>query len=382
MVFEHLFRVERILTLLLAGCFGWLGAMVSIRPPVSRTNGREPESDTPDPLMPPRPDLRLGRCRRVLIVGAGEAGRAIARELRQYRQPRYEVVGFVDDDPFRMSLSDGRILGTRDDLLDLVQKHRVDEVIIAYAPTWQQRLAESLIQGDQGKVDVKIVPTLYEAMIAKPKFWQINDIPVLSLNGHRTESSYRRYEIAKRILDVVVSCIILIVSLPILMLVALLIKLTSPGPMIYKQERVGKDGKPYTIYKFRTMVHEAEKDTGPMLSPKNDGRVTWIGRILRVSKLDEFPQFINVLKGEMSIVGPRPERPCFVEKFERHIPTYRERLKIKPGITGLAQVHGYYLTDVYTKLRYDLMYIYNPSIWWDLKIMALTVRAVIANHGK
>ena len=160
-------------------------------------------------------------------------------------------------------------------------------------------------------------------------------------------------------------------------LAALAIRLTSPGPALYRQERVGCGGRLFVIYKLRTMIEGAENETGPILARRDDPRSTMLGRILRVSKLDEWPQFYNVLRGDMSVVGPRPERPCFVGVFRRHIPAYSQRHTVRPGITGLAQVKGGYRTNVYVKLRYDLIYIHRQSLWLDLWILARTPLTIL-----
>ncbi len=188
----------------------------------------------------------------------------------------------------------------------------------------------------------------------------------------------------KRLMDIVFSLIILIVTLPITLIVALAIKLDSEGPVFFKQIRVGKDGKEFKIYKFRSMIKDAEKHTGPIWSTKDDPRITRVGKIIRKFRLDEIPQFINVLRGEMSLVGPRPERPYFVEKLSQEIPLYKRRLKVKPGITGWAQVKHKYdesIEDVKKKLQYDLYYIENISLRMDLKILFRTIFVVMFGKG-
>jgi lipopolysaccharide/colanic/teichoic acid biosynthesis glycosyltransferase len=163
--------------------------------------------------------------------------------------------------------------------------------------------------------------------------------------------------------------------------VALAIKLKSPGPALYTQQRVGKNQKTFTLYKFRTMVENAETATGPVLAQDGDDRITGVGRFLRKYRLDELPQVFNVLKGDMSFVGPRPERPFFVKRFNKSIPGYSERFKVKPGVTGLAQVNGSYATTPGNKLKYDLIYIYNQSIFLDLKIFLSTIKVVLTASG-
>lgn len=194
----------------------------------------------------------------------------------------------------------------------------------------------------------------------------------------------KTYAIIKRLFDFVASLIGFIILLPLFAAVTLLVKLTSKGPILYSQIRVGKDGSLFRIFKFRTMKVDAEKETGPVWAAENDNRLTSIGKFLRKTHLDEIPQLFNVLKGEMSIVGPRPERPVFVDKFKATIPSYEKRLMVKPGITGLAQVwHSYDETieDVKKKLKYDLLYIKKFGIWADLGIFLRTFRVVVTGEG-
>lgn len=194
----------------------------------------------------------------------------------------------------------------------------------------------------------------------------------------------RAYAIAKRIFDVIVAVIGMILLFPVFLITAFLVKLTSQGPVIFKQTRVGRDGKLFEIYKFRTMCVDAEKESGPVWAKKNDCRITPIGKILRKTRIDEIPQFINVLQGDMSIVGPRPERLVFVEKFVKEIPDYEKRLAVKPGITGLAQVWHRYdetIADVKKKIKYDILYIKKFCFWTDLGILMRTVLVVLTGSG-
>jgi lipopolysaccharide/colanic/teichoic acid biosynthesis glycosyltransferase len=174
---------------------------------------------------------------------------------------------------------------------------------------------------------------------------------------------------------------LVLLALPVMAVVALALALTSGRPIIFRQTRVGKDGSPFTMYKFRTMQHGAEEETGPVLAVENDPRVTVLGRVLRGTRLDELPQLWNVLRGDMSFVGPRPERPEFVQQFEQDIQGYRERFKVRPGLTGYAQVNGEYHTSPTTKLKYDLAYMYNRSIWLDLKILSETAKVMLTRRG-
>lgn len=327
-----------------------------------------PEGDQPLSVAARKSEMVAKR--RILIIGAGEVGHLIARNLQE---AGYEVIGFVDDE-IECSITGLRVLGARADIERIVAEYDVDEVIVAYAPTWQQRLAEMLVSNGHRHVRVKVVPSIVEVVLSGPIVDRIGDIPIVDITPRLPSKGLL---LTKRIFDIVFSLIALLVSFPFLLAAAIAIRLNSPGPVIYKQERVGKDNKHFYIYKLRTMVRDAEKATGPVLASKGDPRITSVGRILRATKLDEVPQFINVLRGEMSIVGPRPERPNFVEEYAERIPHYNERHRIKPGITGWAQVMGGYHTTVYEKLRYDLMYLYHMSFWLDLKIILLTIWTIL-----
>ena len=196
-----------------------------------------------------------------------------------------------------------------------------------------------------------------------------------------TSAAFSAASATKRVFDVCVGALLLVLALPVLLLVGLAIRLTSRGPVLFRQQRVGKDRRAFTMIKFRTMQVDAERGTGPVLASENDPRITWLGRYLRAARLDELPQLWNVLRGDMSFVGPRPERPEFVQQYEQDIQGYRERFKVRPGLTGYAQVNGEYHTSATTKLKYDLAYMYNRSIWLDLKILSETVKVIMTRRG-
>jgi exopolysaccharide biosynthesis polyprenyl glycosylphosphotransferase len=188
------------------------------------------------------------------------------------------------------------------------------------------------------------------------------------------------YLAAKRIMDLLVAGFGLVFAAPLLLLVSILIKLETPGPVFYIQERVGKDGRLFNITKFRSMKTDAE-EAGPQWAGKIDNRVTKVGRILRKTRIDEIPQLLNVLKGEMSMVGPRPERPCFTLQFSKEVPGFMERLRVKPGVTGLAQVNGGYDLSPAEKLEFDRQYIENQGIWLDIKLLIITIWVILSGHG-
>lgn len=218
--------------------------------------------------------------------------------------------------------------------------------------------------------EVYLVPELYEVMLAGSRVIELDDLPVLQVEDLRLSPLQAG---VKRALDLSVALLLLVCLSPLLMLTALLVRLSSPGPVFYVQERVGYRGQVFRLFKFRTMIPDAEKETGPVLARANDPRVTRVGKFLRATRLDELPQLFNVLKGEMSLVGPRPERPVFVDEFTRAHPAYPYRHLVKPGLTGMAQVYGRYTTSPEDKLRYDLYYIRNYSLLLDLKILLRTI---------
>ena len=230
----------------------------------------------------------------------------------------------------------------------------------------------------QARREAYVVPDLYDIMLSRSSMLQINDLPVVEVQDIRFTWLQRA---TKRALDLALAGLGLVLGLPLLVGCALAVAVTSPGPVFYVQERVGYRGRPFLLYKFRTMIKDAEKLTGPVLAHEKDPRITPVGRILRATRLDELPQLINVVKGDMSIVGPRPERPFFVDQFASEIPDYRYRHLVKPGLTGLAQIYGKYTTSAEDKLRYDLYYIRNYSLWLDLKIILQTIPVALGGEG-
>ena len=224
--------------------------------------------------------------------------------------------------------------------------------------------------------EISIIPEFYEIMISGGTLKQIGEFPIYNIKSLQE----RNGSFFKRSLDISLSLLGLLITLPFTILIALLIKLTSKGPIFYKQTRVSQNNKKFNVLKFRTMVQNAEKKTGPILSNKNDSRVTKIGKFLRKTRLDEIPQLINVLKGDMSLIGPRPERPHFVNKFEKEIKNYEFRHHVKTGITGLAQINGFYSTDPEEKLRMDLIYANNNNIMFDIKIILNTLKVILIGH--
>jgi exopolysaccharide biosynthesis polyprenyl glycosylphosphotransferase len=317
--------------------------------------------------------------RRVLIVGSGEASKEILRELKDRSQLGYEVVGLVDRDPGRVgSYVDGaKILGTTQDIIPLVQENHISQLIVT-TPIRHRELVEDLSKSMERYVRVDVIPDLYEIVTGKVDYTLMSDIPLVEL----TKEPVPPWVFStKRILDLLLAGLAFIVAFPFMLLAAFAVKLNSKGPIIYKQRRVGQHERVFSIYKFRTMVEGAEEETGPVFAAENDPRITLVGRILRRTRIDELPQLLNILKGEMSFVGPRPERPVFVDEFKEKVPGYVERFRIKPGVTGLAQVSGFYATTAQNKLKYDLIYVYHQSLFLDLKILLHTLKVVLTGRG-
>ncbi len=321
---------------------------------------------------------------RTLIVGWGRKARELYSEVSKYPALGFQVVGFVDIAAAeeRKQFQGIPLLGRLPQLSQIIRRHEVEEVLIALQQHDQKALMQVITQTDGLPVHLKIVPDLYGIITGQARTNQIYGFPLIEILPQYMPTWER---VTKRMIDIVVSSTILMLGLPIWILLALAIRLESPGPVFYRQERMGKDGRLFSVIKFRSMVANAEKLTGPKWADKDDPRITSVGRFIRKWRLDEIPQFINVLRGEMSIVGPRPERPFFVERLRKEYPLYARRLRVQPGITGWAQVKGEYDTtieNVKQKLQYDLFYLENMSLKMDLKIILHTVYVMLAGRGQ
>lgn len=317
--------------------------------------------------------------RNILLVGCTEQGKELYRNLNSLKNWGYNVLGFVDKDPSRWDGEFGgaKILGDIKSVERIVEAEKVDQIIIT-SPVGHREIVEELARANESQVRVDVIPDLYEIFIGDIDLNLLGDIPLIELTK---EPVPQWIKISKRLGDTFISLAILILTLPFLLIALVLIKLSSRGPVIYSQERVGQRGKIFDLYKLRTMIHNAELDTGPVFAAEDDPRITSLGRFLRMTRIDEIPQLYNVIKGDMSFIGPRPERPHFVKKFIEQMPEYAERFQIKPGITGLAQVSGEYATNARNKLKYDLMYIYHQSLLLDLKIFAKTIKVILNTRG-
>lgn len=315
---------------------------------------------------------------RVLIIGTGEVGQMIQQKIQHSPGMGYKVVGFVTNGSTRQSVMDVPVLGHLADLPVIIQQHDVSEVIIGLPDATRQELLSIISLCERGRVSIKIFPDVFQIMATEVNIGHLNGLPLLTVR----DVVLRGWRITlKRIVDVIGSAIGLIFFSPLLLLMAILIKLESRGPVFYAQERMGLDAKSFPCLKLRSMRQDAEAETGPVWASKDDPRRTRIGAFIRRFSIDEFPQLINVLLGQMSLVGPRPERPVFVEHFRRSIPRYMDRYREKAGITGWAQVNGLRGdTSIIERTKYDLWYIENWSLWLDFKIILRTVFNVLSDR--
>lgn len=323
--------------------------------------------------------------RPVLIVGAGWAGRIIAQVIQEHLALEYRLIGYVDDDPGKQGQVIARlaVLGTSEELMEVAEANQVSEIIVAITHSISGELIGRLIECSNRGVQITPMTQLYERVTGKVAVEHVGtswflDLPI---SGRSSLSPVR---LVKRVFDVIVALIGLIISVPFYPLIALAILVDNPGPIFYAQYRVGQGGKPFRMIKFRSMVVGAEQDGKARWAAERDRRVTRVGRFLRKTRLDELPQLINVLQGEMSVVGPRPERPEFIDQLQEQIPFYRMRLQAKSGLTGWAQVQHRYVGSVgdsLIKLQYDLYYIKHWSVYLDLLILWKTVGTILRFKG-
>ena len=312
--------------------------------------------------------------RRVLVVGAGDLGRLVADRILEHGELGFRLVGFVDD---RITTTDPigyrglPILGALADTQEVCAREQIDELYVALPIDEHVKMLGVVEFASRECIEVHVVPDLLQFIALRARLEDLDGLPIISIN----DVPLRGFNsLVKRAVDIAVSLLVILLGAVPALIVALLIKRSSPGPVFYSQERMGLDGKPFRVYKFRSMPMDAEDATGPIWARDNDPRATPIGRWLRQTDFDELPQFWNVLLGDMSIVGPRPERPFFVEQFKHQIPQYMLRHKVKAGITGWAQVNGWRgNTSLEKRIEFDLYYIENWSIALDLKIMWLTL---------
>ena len=319
--------------------------------------------------------------RYALIVGTGVLAEDVLKRIESHPDLGVKVVGFISSNEYSSAkpFKGIPVAGIYKDIRGIIKEKGIDQIIIAL-PAGEHNITVEILKdiGDD-MVDIKVVPDLYEFMSLRGGVEEFDGLPIISLQD---TPLYGWNIVIKRATDVIVSIIALIIILPLMVLIAALIKLASPGPVFYKQERMGIGGDTFQMLKFRTMRTDAEKATGPVWARKDDPRSTKLGSFLRKTSLDELPQFINVFKGDMSIVGPRPERPVFIEDFRKKIPKYMLRHKMKAGITGWAQVNGWRgNTSLERRIECDLFYIENWSLLLDIKIMWLTIWKGLINKN-
>jgi Undecaprenyl-phosphate glucose phosphotransferase len=311
--------------------------------------------------------------KRILIAGAGELGRLVADKILEHRELGYQIVGFVDDRAGGDLLGHRGlpVLGTLEEAGEVAQRENVDHLYVALPAEEHVGMLQLLETIGQECIDVKVVPDLLQVIALRARLEDLDGIPIINVNDVPLQGFN---SILKRTIDVLLSGMALVALAVPFAVIALVIRASSSGPVFYRQERMGLDGKSFVIYKFRSMYEDAERETGPVWAVSDDPRCTPIGRLLRRTNVDELPQLWNVFRGDMSLVGPRPERPFFVSQFKQRIPQYMLRHKVRAGLTGWAQVNGWRgNTSIEKRIEYDLYYIENWSVALDVKIMWLTV---------
>lgn len=316
---------------------------------------------------------------RALIVGTGEVGQMIFNAIRRSPGLGYRVVGFVGNDAPPTEELGAPLLGTTKELTSLMKEHQVDEVIIALPEAPHDEILPLISDCRQERVTIKVFPDVFQIIASEVSVADLGGLPLLTVR----DISLRGWKLTlKRGMDLAVSAVGLVLLSPFILLIALLIKLDSKGPVLYTQGRMGLDSVPFQMVKFRSMKEGAEDETGPVWATKEDPRCTRAGTFLRSLSLDELPQLINVLLGEMSLVGPRPERPIFVEQFKQLVPRYMERHQEKAGMTGWAQVNGLRGdTSIVERTKYDLYYIEHWSLLFDIKIILKTFLSIFTDRN-
>lgn len=325
--------------------------------------------------------------RQVVLVGCGPAARDVAQKIREHHFHGLEVRGYlpVPGGQFPAALEVpgddvlGRRLASAAELERLLASGEVDDVILApEADGWQTALIDEIAGSRPRRPTILLLPGPFESLIGTMRYRWINDLPLIEV---MREGDWRAPMPVKRAFDLAGAALLAIAASPLFLLAAVAVRVSSAGPVLFRQERVGRALRPFRVVKLRTMRRDAERESGEVLAQRDDPRLTPVGGFLRRYRLDELPQLWNVLVGEMSLVGPRPERPGFVQQHLAGVPGYAERFAVLPGLTGLAQVNGEYHSTPENKLRYDLAYISNRSLWLDLSILVRTVRIVLTSQG-
>ncbi|MHB0876789.1 MAG: undecaprenyl-phosphate glucose phosphotransferase [Anaerolineae bacterium] len=310
-------------------------------------------------------------CDRVIIVGTGEAGQMLLQKVQFAPHLGYQPIGFVtvngSHDGGPASLLNLPVLGSAEDLSEIIDEYEIDEVLIGMPEAPREQMLQVVSKCERGRIGIKVLPDVFQIIASELSIGDLNGLPMLTLR----DVALRGWKLTlKRAFDLVVGWCLLVLLSPAMVLLALLVKLDSRGAALYVQERMGMDAKPFPMIKFRTMRVDAEQQTGPVWATPNDPRRTRMGAFLRRTSLDELPQLINVVLGEMSLVGPRPERPMFVAQFRESIPRYMDRHREKAGMTGWAQVNGLRGdTSIVERTKYDVWYVENWSLLLDIKIL-------------
>jgi len=317
----------------------------------------------------------------VLIIGKGKVAEAICSIIK--KNPEYEVIGFISGAFKKKEVQEKKALGKNPSLEKILNDYNIDDVIVTIEPIRNSQLNKTLINCKMRGINIWNIPTFYEHFIDKLPVHHIKENWFLFADGFDKLGS-NIHKRLKRAIDLLISVAFLIIAFPIGIIISIAIALNSRGPIFYMQERVGENQKPFNLFKFRTMVSDAEKGN-PLWAEENDSRNTSIGKILRKTRMDELPQLINIIKGEMSLIGPRPEREFFVKRLTEKIPFYSLRFSVKPGLTGWAQIiykYGASEEDALEKLQYELYYIKNMSLFLDLRILLKTIRIILFGMGR
>jgi exopolysaccharide biosynthesis polyprenyl glycosylphosphotransferase len=324
--------------------------------------------------------------RRVLIVGAGKAGKTLIDVVADQWPPPFFTVGLIDDDPEKLGTKIGShpVLGGSHDLIEIIREHEVTDLILSISGEMKGDMYQAILIAQEMGVNLSLMPQVYEELLTRVPIFLLEAEWIVRSFVEKTHTS-TLYQLTKSLVDFAGGLIGTLIMISLYPLISLAIILESGFPIFFTQERLGRGGQPYKMVKFRTMERDAERDGLARMAEENDQRVTKVGWFLRKTHLDELPQFINVLRGEMSLVGPRAERPQMVANFQKEIPFYRARLLVKPGITGWAQINfGYAGTvkETAIKLEYDLYYIEHRNLFMDISIILRTVSTVLGFKGQ
>ncbi|WP_297980569.1 undecaprenyl-phosphate glucose phosphotransferase [uncultured Methanobrevibacter sp.] len=309
----------------------------------------------------------------MLIIGDNELAFTFAHKINSKTYLGYKISGFLGrKEHLGKSFEGSKFIGTFKDLPEVLKSHKFDRVVIAIPLEYYYHLNEIVDACEEEGIKAEIIPDYYKYLPAKPSVDMLDDLPIINIRYVPLDDAFNKFE--KIVSDYFVSIVAIIITSPIMLITAIAIKLESPGPIIFKQERIGYNGKPFMMYKFRSMKVQDEEEEKSQWTTEDDPRKTRVGTFIRKTSIDELPQFFNVLKGEMSVVGPRPERPYFVEEFKKTIPKYMVKHQVRPGLTGLAQVNGFRgNTSIDKRIEYDIRYVENWSLTLDIKIMFLTI---------